>query len=90
MPATLLILTCHLCKELKLFCSIGELFLSNHRVNSMAGIVASDAAVVASIALQYGVPVDVIRNALMRDSRGRPSGPLGVVLDKLAAEEGTA
>jgi hypothetical protein len=67
---------------------IGEIFRSNHRVNSMAGIMASDAAVVASIALQYGVPLDVIRHALMRDSRGKPSGPLGVVLD-LIAEEGT-
>src|SRR5262245_56475528 len=68
---------------------IGEIFLSNHRVNSMAGIMASDAAVVASIALQYGVPLDVIRHALMRDSRGKPSGPLGVVLDQLAREEET-
>jgi hypothetical protein len=67
---------------------IGELFLSNHRVNSMAGIMASDAAVVASIAIQYGVPLDVIPLALMRDGRGRPSGPFGVVLDQLA-QEGT-
>jgi hypothetical protein len=66
---------------------VGEVFLSNHRVNSMAGIVASDAAVVASIALQYGVPLDVIRGALMRDPRGKPSGPLGVVLDKIAQAE---
>jgi hypothetical protein len=68
---------------------IGELFLSNHRVNSMAGIMASDAAVVASIALQWGVPLDVIRHALMRDGRGKPSGPLGVVLDQLAEEGST-
>jgi hypothetical protein len=65
---------------------IGELFISNHRVNSMAGIMASDAAVVASIALQYGVLLDVIRHALMRDVRGRASGPLGAVLDLLAEE----
>jgi hypothetical protein len=68
---------------------IGELFLSNHRVNSMAGIMASDAAVVASLALQYGVPLDVIRGALMRDPRGKPSGPLGVALDKIAQGETT-
>ena len=67
---------------------MGEIFLSNHRVNSMAGIMASDAAVVASIALQYGVPIHVIRHALMRDSIGKPSGPLGVVLDRLADEGG--
>jgi hypothetical protein len=38
---------------------------------------------VASIALQHGVPVDVIRKALMRDSEGRASGPLAAALDKL-------
>jgi hypothetical protein len=54
----------------------------------MAGILASDSAVLCSIALQYGVPVDVIRHALMRDSRGEASSPLGAVLDRLADEGG--
>src|SRR5262245_20625085 len=48
---------------------------------------ASDAAVVTSIALQYGVPLEVIRKALMRDAQGRASGPLGVALDTIAAEQ---
>jgi hypothetical protein len=52
----------------------------------MAGILASDSAVLCSIALQYGVPLDVLRNALMRDPRRKPSGPLGAVLDLLAEE----
>jgi hypothetical protein len=62
---------------------VAEIFLQNHKAGSMAGINAQDAAVVASLALQYGVPLDVIRKALMRDSQGRPSGPLGATLDKL-------
>jgi len=62
---------------------IGEIFLTNHKAGSEAGIMASDAAVAASLALQYGTPLDVIRHALMRDPRGKPSGPLGVVLDQL-------
>src|SRR5215472_16362160 len=65
---------------------VGEIFLSNTCVNSSADIMASDAAVVASVALQFGVPLDVIRCALMRDSHGRPSGPLAVVLGQLAEE----
>ncbi len=69
---------------------VGEIFLSNTRVNSMAGIMASDAAVVASIALQYGVPLDVIRKALMRDVLGHASGPLGAALDTFAKEDGDA
>jgi hypothetical protein len=67
---------------------LAEVFLQNHKAGSMAGINAQDAAVVASIALQYGVPLDVIRKALMRDSQGRASGPLATALD-LLAEGGT-
>jgi hypothetical protein len=55
------------------------------KAGSMAGILASDSAVLCSIALQYGAPLEVIRRALMRDPQGKASGPLGVVLDKLAA-----
>jgi hypothetical protein len=62
---------------------LGEIFLTDHKAGSMAGINASDAAVVASIALQFGVPLDVIRHALMRDARGNASGPLAVALDKI-------
>jgi len=63
-----------------------EVFITNHRAGSGAGIMASDSAVICSIALQFGVPVEVIRKALMRDSSGRASGPLGVALDAIAAE----
>jgi hypothetical protein len=45
---------------------------------------AKDSAVVCSIALQHGVPLDTIRNALLRDAGGNASSPLGVALDKLA------
>lgn len=64
--------------------SLAEIFLQNHKCGSMAGINAADAAVVASLALQHGVPVDVIRRALMRDGKGRASGPLATALDMLA------
>jgi hypothetical protein len=69
---------------------VSEVFLSNHKVGSQADTAAKDSAVVCSIALQYGVPLEVIRKALMRDSQGRPSGPLGVALDALAADDGGA
>ena len=63
---------------------VAEVFLQNHKAASHAGINAQDAAVVCSIALQFGAPLDVIRKALMRDSRGNASGPLGVALDLVA------
>jgi hypothetical protein len=66
---------------------IAELFLSNNKSGSDSDCAARDSAVVASIALQHGVSVDVIRRALMRDSQERPNGPLGVALDLLADED---
>jgi hypothetical protein len=46
---------------------------------------AMDAAVVASIALQHGISIDVIRRALTRDACGAATVPLGTALDMLAA-----
>jgi hypothetical protein len=66
-----------------------EVFINNHKAGSAAGIMASDAAVVCSLALQYGVPLEVIRKALMRDAQGRASGPLGVALDRIVELEAT-
>lgn len=63
---------------------LGEIFLTNHRVDSAAGIMASDAAIACSLALQFGCPPDVLRRALKRDAAGRALGPLGAALDKLA------
>jgi hypothetical protein len=64
---------------------LGEIFLGNHRADSHADACAKDAAILASLALQYGVPLDVLRKALLRDSQGRPSTPIGCCLDILAA-----
>jgi len=50
----------------------------------MAGIMASDAAIAASLALQFGCPADVLRRALSRDARGNATGPLGIALDLIA------
>jgi hypothetical protein len=48
-----------------------EVFITNHKAGIAAGIMASDAAVAASLALQFGCPLDVLRKAMMRDGRGR-------------------
>jgi hypothetical protein len=61
---------------------LAEVFLTNHKNGSMADTNAKDAAVVCSIALQYGVPLEVIRRALMRDSHGRANDLLGEALDR--------
>jgi hypothetical protein len=63
---------------------IGEIFLSNHKTDSAADVFARDAAIVMSIAIQFGADIETIRKALCRDSHGRPSGPLGAALDRIA------
>jgi hypothetical protein len=66
---------------------IGEVFVGNHRADSHADACAKDSAILASIALQFGAPLDVLRKALLRDSHGRPSTPIGVALDLLATRK---
>ena len=64
--------------------NLAEIFISNSKAGSHSDSAAKDSAVVCSIALQYGVPVEVIRRALLRDARGVASSPLGTALDQLA------
>jgi hypothetical protein len=65
---------------------LAEIFLTNGKCGSDSDVSARDAAVVCSIAVQFGAPLDTIRKALMRDGQGRPSGPLGAALDILVGE----
>jgi hypothetical protein len=66
---------------------VGEIFLGNHRADSHVDACARDSAILASIALQHSVPLDVLRKALLRDGQGRPSTPIGVALDLFAEGE---
>jgi hypothetical protein len=66
--------------------SLAEIFLTNHKTGSHADTAARDSAVVASLALQHGTPLETLRRALLRDAQGRASGPLGIALDLIAGE----
>jgi hypothetical protein len=66
---------------------LAEIFLSNGHAGSDLDSAARDSAVVVSIALQYSVPLDVIRRAILRNSDGTAATPIGVALDILAADE---
>jgi len=69
---------------------LAEVFIASHRADSTAGIMASDAAIAASLALQFGCPAEVLRRALKRDAQGRPLSPLGAALDRLREETNEA
>jgi len=66
---------------------LAEVFLGNSKSGSHSDAAAKDSAIVCSIALQFGVPLETIRKALLRDSQNRPSSPLGVLLDMIAEQE---
>jgi ribonucleoside-diphosphate reductase alpha chain len=65
---------------------IAELFLDNHKAGSSIGTLVRDLAITFSFAVQHGADPEAIRRALCRDSQGRALGPLGAVLDLIAAE----
>jgi hypothetical protein len=61
----------------------GEIFLNADRANSLLDFLMSDAAILASIALQYGASLDELRHAMKRDTRGEASSPIGTALDRI-------
>jgi hypothetical protein len=67
---------------------VAEVFLQNHKPGSQSDSNARDAAVAASLALQFGCPLETLRRALLRDSQGRASTPVGAALDLIAASDG--
>jgi hypothetical protein len=62
---------------------LAEIFINSDKVGSSAAINASDAAIAASLLLQFGCPVDTLRRALTRNTDGSAAGPLGAMLDLL-------
>jgi hypothetical protein len=62
---------------------VGEVFINGGRTGSDMDAVTRDAAVLLSIALQYGVPVETIAHAVTRESNGSASSIIGAVVDRL-------
>jgi hypothetical protein len=58
---------------------LAEIFIDHPKPNSAIAEHASDAAVLASLLLQYGVTAAVIRHSI--------SGPLGTALDLIATTQ---
>ena len=60
---------------------IAEIFINGSKVGTAAETNAQDAAIVASLALQHGCPIDTIRHALARS--GSSAGPLASLLREI-------
>jgi ribonucleoside-diphosphate reductase alpha chain len=63
---------------------LAEIFLTTAKHGTAVDVNARDAAVAASLLLQHGCHVDILRKALTRNSDGSASGPLARALDLLA------
>ena len=64
---------------------IAEIFINGSKVGTAAETNAQDAAIVASLGLQHGCPIDTIRHALARSGTG--AGPLAALFSKVEAAE---
>lgn len=65
-----------------------EVFLDAGKIGSEVQHVARDGAVVLSLALQHGAPIETIRDAMTRLDDGSPAGPLGRFVDMVALSTG--
>lgn len=72
---------------------VGEIFIN--RVYSKAAAkaggsyldgVCRDAAVLMSLALQHGVPIETIRHTVTRDESGTPATIMGAIIDRIAGD----
>jgi hypothetical protein len=62
---------------------VGEIFVAGAKVGSDMDAVMRDAAILLSLALQHGVPIDTMRGAITREENSSPSSIIGAVLDHL-------
>lgn len=60
---------------------LGEIFITSTKAASDAQIIANEASVAVSFALQHGASVEAMAAAMPRNEDGSPQGLIGSVLD---------
>ena len=63
--------------------TFGEVFITGGKSGEQVEAIARDGAVLLSLALQYGAPLETIAGALTRDPQGAPSTVVGAVVDRM-------
>ena len=66
--------------------TLGEVFVDSRKTGGDVEAIARDAAVLASLALQHGVGIEIIRHAVTRCGDGSPASILGAVVDCISAD----
>lgn len=67
---------------------VGEVFVDGAKTGADVQATASDAAVLLSLALQHGVPLETIRHAVTRSASGDASSIMGAIVDLLPTLDG--
>ncbi len=65
---------------------VAEVFLESSKAASDVHSMAADAAIMFSIAMQYGTPLEVIRASMSRNSDGTPQSLFGALVDAIDRE----
>jgi hypothetical protein len=60
---------------------LAEIFLATEKYGTSLDVNARDAAIAASLLLQFGCPSETLRRALTRNANGSPGGTLAQALD---------
>ena len=62
---------------------VAEAFVQCGKAGTEIEALGRDTAVILSLALQYGCPLEVLREAITREEDGSAAGPVGALLDKI-------
>ena len=65
---------------------VGEVFLEAGKAGTDVESFTHDAAIAVSIGLQYGVPLEVFREAFLRNEDGSPASALSTFTDLVASD----
>jgi hypothetical protein len=63
-----------------------ETFLHCAKTSSGVEAMGRDAAVLTSLCLQFGCPIETLRSAVTREEDGRPASLVGALLDAAVEE----
>jgi ribonucleoside-diphosphate reductase alpha chain len=63
-----------------------EIFIDSNKAGSAVEASARSAAIIASIALQHGIPLQTIHHALQLDERGQATSAIGAIVAILLRE----
>ena len=66
--------------------SVGEVFINFPKSGMQAEAIARDSAVLLSLALQYGMPLDSVSGAITRNYNAEASSIVGAVVDRLVKD----